>query len=233
MMFVSHGYLDIEIFPATAERTICPKMTRPSNSLMSSLHWGYLWVRAGLWLTMQSWTTSTASGQLRTRPARSEKGWIGGTLLKFQISRLNTVIEVITGHCIKATNARCIGLGNHENNFCKSCGNEEEDEATLHILCICPALDKKGKRYLSRHLGILHGGSRWTVMRGYWQSALLHRKLRMVLGIGENVKLWHHYGPCMRPKCVRLWLLRGDSHFYLSTPTRLTLFHLNLNIEAH
>ena len=36
----------------------------------------------------------------------------------------------------------------------------------------------------------------------------------MVSGKGENVKLWHHNGPCVRSKCDDSM---GDSHCYLPT----------------
>ena len=33
-------------------------------------------------------------------------------------------------------------------------------------------------------------------MYGYWQS--LHRKLQVITGLSENVKLRYHSGPCVR-----------------------------------
>ena len=42
MTFVSHGYRDIAIYPATTERMIWSERARPSNSLISALHWEYL-----------------------------------------------------------------------------------------------------------------------------------------------------------------------------------------------
>ena len=44
-------------------------------------------------------------------------------------------------------------------------------------------------------------------MHSYRQSELLHFKLRLLTGLGENVELWYHNGSCMWPKCIH----RGDS----------------------
>ena len=89
-------------------------------------------------------------GQLRTRAERCEKsgqGWIErrltATLLKFQRSMLRTVIGVIMWHCIIGTHARHIGVGHLANDFCRSCGDEEEDETILYLLCTCPALAQR------------------------------------------------------------------------------------------
>ena len=61
------------------------------------------------------------------------------TLLKLQRSKLSTVVRVTTGI------ARCIGLGHFVNVLCRSYGDEEKNEAVLHLLYTCPHL-VRGKR---------------------------------------------------------------------------------------
>ena len=69
-------------------------------------------------------------------------------MLKFQRSRLSTVICVITGNCIIRMHASRIDLGYLANDFCRSCGDEEEDETVLYLLCTCAALDRKRMSHL-------------------------------------------------------------------------------------
>ena len=90
-----------------------------------------------------------------------------------------------------------------ENDFYRSCGDEEENEAIIHLLCTCPVLGRRRKRHLKTcyiedldELSCIDIGG-------------IHRKLRVFTRIGENAELWHHNGPCVRPKRV--------CHFYLST----------------
>ena len=57
----------------------------------------------------------------------------------------------ITGHLIIGTHATRIGLEHFLNEFCKSCGDEEEDKTLLHLLCTCPVLDRRRKRHLGAY----------------------------------------------------------------------------------
>ena len=47
--------------------------------------------------------------------------------------------------------ARCIGLVHLANNFCRSCRDEEEEEAVPHVLGTKPALCQMRKKYLSAY----------------------------------------------------------------------------------
>ena len=44
--------------------------------------------------------------------------------------------ELLRGYYVAlGTHARCIGLKQLANDFCRSCGDEEEDKTILHLLC--------------------------------------------------------------------------------------------------
>ena len=64
------------------------------------------------------------------------------------LSRLSTVVGVITGHYSIGTHERRIGLGHLGNYFCRSCVDEEENETVLYLLCTCPALGRRKKSHL-------------------------------------------------------------------------------------
>ena len=108
------------------------------------------------------------------------------------------IMEIIRGHCVIGRYARRIDLGHLANDFCRSCGDEEENKTVLHLLCTWSALWRK-KYLVLTAWRIFIGGYEWFL--NVWQS----------------VNLWHHNGLCLRPKCMRSWLHQGDSHFYLPT----------------
>lgn len=55
---------------------------------------------------------------------------------------------IITGHCEVGYMAAKVGRESQD--YCRSCGNEEEEETMKHFLCECPALE----RLRLRHLGL-------------------------------------------------------------------------------
>ena len=76
------------------------------------------------------------------------------------------------------------GLENLATDFCRCCGDEEEDETILHLLCTRPAHGWRRKRLLAADC---MDDLDEPIMHGHWQSELLHRKFQVVPIIGENV----------------------------------------------
>ena len=86
------------------------------------------------------------------------------TVTLLQRSRLSTVISFITGHYTIGTHANHIGLEYLANDFCRICGDEDEDETILNytmppITCqLCLNSNEAGSVLLSG----LVGGERGT-----------------------------------------------------------------------
>ena len=72
------------------------------------------------------WTASDKGKTAKKIKPRLDKR-LAVPLLKLQRGRLSTVMRIIRQHCIIGTHARRIGPGNLANDFCNSCGDEEEE----------------------------------------------------------------------------------------------------------
>ncbi|KAL7726004.1 hypothetical protein ACLKA6_005752 [Drosophila palustris] len=69
-------------------------------------------------------------------------------LLHFNKNRIRLLTGVLTGHCHIGRMAQRYG-GPYQD-FCRSCGDEEEMESVQHLLCDCPALQRRRKRFLGK-----------------------------------------------------------------------------------
>ena len=143
-------------------------------------------------------------------------------LLKLQRSRLSAVIWVITEHGITVTHARRIDLEHLANDFCRSCGNEEDDETIIHLLCTCPALDRRRKRQLDAYY-----------MEDLDVLACMHiTSLRCFIESSEWFLKWGGgMWNCVRPKCVRPYSIGGTT----TTTYLLTIVimdHSTFSIES-
>ncbi|KAL7726428.1 hypothetical protein ACLKA6_004568 [Drosophila palustris] len=69
-------------------------------------------------------------------------------LLHFNKNRIRLLTGVLTGHCHIGRMAQRYG-GPYQD-FCRSCGDEEEMESVQHLLCDCPALQRRRNRFLGK-----------------------------------------------------------------------------------
>lgn len=70
-------------------------------------------------------------------------------LLSLDRPAVRTLIGVLTGHCLIGTHANRLGL--FSNDFCRSCRDEDEEENMYHLLCSCPALAMRRKKYFGEY----------------------------------------------------------------------------------
>ncbi|KAM8718746.1 hypothetical protein ACLKA7_001459 [Drosophila subpalustris] len=69
-------------------------------------------------------------------------------LANFNKNRIRLLTGVLTGHCHIGRMAQRYG-GPYQD-FCRSCGDEEEMESVQHLLCDCPALQRRRTRLLEK-----------------------------------------------------------------------------------
>ena len=95
------------------------------------------------WYTAQAnaiWRAeSTCSTTRQTWPSLTRRRTID--LLSLNRRSIQLTTSVLTGHCALGKHAERLGLP--FNDYCRSCGSEEEEETVLHLMCQCPALARK------------------------------------------------------------------------------------------
>lgn len=69
-------------------------------------------------------------------------------LLSFGKRTISIIIGVLTGHCLIGRMAERMGFS--VTDYCRSCGDEEEEETIEHFLCECPGLKERRLRFLGR-----------------------------------------------------------------------------------
>ncbi|KAL7725810.1 hypothetical protein ACLKA6_017640 [Drosophila palustris] len=69
-------------------------------------------------------------------------------LLHFNKNRKRLLTGVLTGHCHIGRMAQ--RYGGPCQDFCRSCGDVEEMESVQHLLCDCPALQRRRNRFLGK-----------------------------------------------------------------------------------
>ena len=62
---------------------------------------------------------------------------------------ISLLVSVMTGHCLIGRHA--VRLRVAASDFCRSCGDEEEEESIEHLLCTCPALARRRVLYLGSY----------------------------------------------------------------------------------
>lgn len=63
-------------------------------------------------------------------------------ILSLSRNSIGNAIAAITGHWLGGCHAARMGIL-EQNDFCRSCRDEEEEETMVHLLCHCPALSRK------------------------------------------------------------------------------------------
>jgi ribonuclease HI len=99
--------------------------------------------------TNESWINSNTCGV--ARQVWPKLDWSRTkTLISLERRSLSNIVGILTGHCILGEHARRMGL--QYNDFCRSCGEVEEEESVPHFLCFCPALSHSRNLFLGSHL---------------------------------------------------------------------------------
>lgn len=113
----------------------------PLQSVMTSFD------AATLNMTNRTWTTMdncVISRKLWPRLNKKNTSYI----LRLDRSSVATLVGVLTGHCVIGIMANRLRVPT--NDFCRSCRDEEEPESVRHLLCECPALQRRRLATLGR-----------------------------------------------------------------------------------
>ena len=70
-------------------------------------------------------------------------------LLSLSRPDVSLIVSVMTGHCLIGRHAERLKV--LSNDFCRSCGDEEEVESIEHLLCLCPALSRRRRATLGSY----------------------------------------------------------------------------------